>query len=685
MILCVLEHFFQFPPTGLLPLVTDNASSAQTNQTTCSWHNRPLATERRATVNLTNQLSWTGMESGQSIPCSSQQTVRLANTQMQIHANPSKSNIVTVHTPCKNSLSVGIVSCSAAYWLLCRTAGMTCSITCAIHNWAAHPGLLNLDLRHWGDLQEHKGKWSWFHNGSASFHTCLNHGEFLFQKNVKAESIVTWERDGRFHTKFGSHFCFWRENFGGREDWFTTMVLVQRCTSVLCAACFQNVNNNTFFQHQGNHLASASASRDVFSHLPIHSTPNVWMWDLWPCQWSKHILFHNQVFEWKFQWGLFVVQHFGCNCAQQKCVQPSQAQVSDWCPKSAQTHCQNNCHALPDQTSNPTGNFFIFLLTFALWEKGNAVLVIAMKPNVTPNSIVAQFFPGMDPVVDQTVWHIIFHWCNNHNFVKKKVLSMCHLRSKSTVMAQFSAKGQGRGAFFAIRCNCKLCMLPPWHFVEWFSGCCTMQLSTWVVLQQNPSVNSECFECAKLHKQCDSGWKVNTSRQNAGCTNDHWNFSRQNEPHWTKTTAKSAPHCQNLSDAPIDCKAKTIGAIFWNHLLWQKKVPNRKHLSRNECSSSQTPIPAPTSTLTHSKTWMHGNTAVSHERLVRPHPQCFPSCSETSQTQQKRMTSCAAIICAGQPSPELHVRARRTSRFNDRGVCGIKRSLNDRGSSQMYG
>ena len=184
---------------------------------------------------------------------------------------------------------------------------------------------------------------------------------------------------------------------------------------------------------------------------------------------------------------------------------------------------------------------------------------------------------------------------------------MCHLRSKSTVMAQFSAKGQGRGAFFAIRCNCKLCMLPPWHFVEWFSGCCTMQLSTWVVLQQNPSVNSECFECAKLHKQCDSGWKVNTSRQNAGCTNDHWNFSRQNEPHWTKTTAKSAPHCQNLSDAPIDCKAKTIGAIFWNHLLWQKKVPNRKHLSRNECSSSQTPIPAPTSTLTQQNmnAWQH--------------------------------------------------------------------------------
>ena len=38
---CILALQLQFLPTRRLPLVTDNASSVQSNQTTSSWHNCP--------------------------------------------------------------------------------------------------------------------------------------------------------------------------------------------------------------------------------------------------------------------------------------------------------------------------------------------------------------------------------------------------------------------------------------------------------------------------------------------------------------------------------------------------------------------------------------------------------------------------------------------------------------------
>ena len=49
----------------------------------------------------------------------------------KIYPNPSKSKIMTHHTPCKNSMPVGIASHSIVHWLPHRMARIACPITCA--------------------------------------------------------------------------------------------------------------------------------------------------------------------------------------------------------------------------------------------------------------------------------------------------------------------------------------------------------------------------------------------------------------------------------------------------------------------------------------------------------------------------------------------------------------------------
>ena len=113
---CALELFFQFTPHKM-SLIGHWQCQFHTNQlNNLSLAQSPTSLQQRDLWLLIWQTDClvSGMELGWSIPCPLQQTVRLVNVWTWIHSNPSESNVVTICTPCKNSLSEGIASNSAA-------------------------------------------------------------------------------------------------------------------------------------------------------------------------------------------------------------------------------------------------------------------------------------------------------------------------------------------------------------------------------------------------------------------------------------------------------------------------------------------------------------------------------------------------------------------------------------------